>query len=152
MNLSMPIIDDDLELVRILQNMDFDEYELTDLPMEQPDDSSHELTGVTMAHTSDTLHTSELATWNGSSSVLHSGVDLSRRSCLSRSPDAATTKLHSPNNYNSDWTAFHTQMLWQFVCKELRYSLYNCCTRNNKVTYTWSVITSGCEKAVQSLL
>ena len=66
----MPIIDDDLELVRILDNMNFDEYELTDMPMEQPDESPHELTGVEMALTSDTLRTSELAPRNGSSSVL----------------------------------------------------------------------------------
>ena len=61
MNHSMQIIDDDLELVRILDNTNFDEYELTDMPMEQRDESPHVLTVVRMAPTSDTLHTSELA-------------------------------------------------------------------------------------------
>ena len=96
MNLSMPIIDDDLELVRILDNMNFDEYELTDMLMEQPDESPHELTGVGMAPTSDTLCTSALEPRNGSSSVLCSGVDLCQGSCLFHSPYAATTKQHLP--------------------------------------------------------
>ena len=34
----MSIIDDDLELVRILGNMNLGKYELTDMPMEQPDE------------------------------------------------------------------------------------------------------------------
>ena len=63
----MPIIDDDLELVRILDNTNFDEYEHTDMPMEQPDESLHKLTGVEMAPTSDTLRTLELAPRNGNS-------------------------------------------------------------------------------------
>ena len=54
----MPIINDDLELVRILDNINFDEYELTDMPMEQPNESPHKLTGIRMAPTSDTLCTS----------------------------------------------------------------------------------------------
>ena len=59
MNLSMPIIDDDdLELLRILESTDLNEYELTDMSMEQPDELPHELTGVGMAPTSDTLNTS----------------------------------------------------------------------------------------------
>ena len=91
----MSIIDD-LELVRILDNTNFDEYELTDMPMEQPDESPHELTGVGMAPTSDTLRTSELAPLNGSSSVLRPGVDPCQGSSLSRSPYAATTKQHTP--------------------------------------------------------
>ena len=37
----MLIIDDDLELVRILDNTNFDEYELTDMPMEQRDMCHH---------------------------------------------------------------------------------------------------------------
>ena len=57
----MPLIDDDLELVRILDNTNFDEYELTDMPMEQRDELSHELTVVRMAPTSDMLCTLELA-------------------------------------------------------------------------------------------
>ena len=92
----MPIIDDDLELVTILDNTNYDEYELTDMPMERPDESPHELTRVGMAPTSDTLHTLELAPRNGSSSVLRSGVDRFQESSLSRSPYAATTKQHSP--------------------------------------------------------
>ena len=73
----MPIIDDDLELDRILDNTNVDEYmhELTDMPMEQPDESPQELTGVGTAPISDTQSTSGLAPSNGSSSVLHSGVD-----------------------------------------------------------------------------
>ena len=66
----MLIIDNDLEFVRILDNANFDEYELTDMPMDQPDESPHELTGVGMALTLDMLCTSELAPRNGSSSVL----------------------------------------------------------------------------------
>ena len=93
----MPIIDDDdLELVRILDNTNFDEYELTDMPMEQPDELPHKLTGIGMAPTSDTLCTSELAPRNGSSSVVRSGVDPCQWLSLSRSPYAATTKQQSP--------------------------------------------------------
>ena len=95
-NLSMPIIDDDLELIRILDNTNFDKYELTDMPMEQPDELPHELTGVGMAPTSDTLHTLALAPHNGNSSVLRSGVDLCQGSSLSHSLYTATTKQHSP--------------------------------------------------------
>ena len=64
----MPIIDDNLhvELVRILDNTNFDEYEHTDMPVEQPDESPHKLMGVGMAPTSDTLRTSELAPRNRS--------------------------------------------------------------------------------------
>ena len=39
----MLIIDDYLELVRILENTNLHEYELTDIHMEQPDESEHEL-------------------------------------------------------------------------------------------------------------
>ena len=92
----MPIIDDNLELVRILDNMNFDEYEHTDMPMEQPDELPHELTGVGMAPISDTLRMSQLAPRNGSSSVLRSGVDLCQGSSLSHSPYTATTKQHTP--------------------------------------------------------
>ena len=56
----MPIINNDLELVRILHNAKFDEYKLTDMPMEQPDELPHELTGITMAPTSDPLSMSGL--------------------------------------------------------------------------------------------
>ena len=45
-NLCMPIIDVDLELDRILKNVNFDVYELTDVPVEQPDASPHELTSL----------------------------------------------------------------------------------------------------------
>ena len=90
------MIDDNLELIRILDNTNYDEYELTDMPMEQPDEWPHKLTGVGMAPTLDTLHTLELAPHNGSSSVLHSGVDLCQASSVSRSPYAAMTKQHSP--------------------------------------------------------
>ena len=93
----MPIIDNDLKLVRILENMDLDKYELTDMRMEQPDESPHELTGVGMAPTSNTLSTSGLTPYNGSSSVLHSGVDdPCQGSSMSPSPYAAMTKQHSP--------------------------------------------------------
>ena len=88
-------MDDDLELVKILDNTNFDEYELTDMPMEQPDESPHELMGVGMAPASHTLRTLELAPCYGSSSVLRSGVDPCQGSSLSRSPYAATTKQHS---------------------------------------------------------
>ena len=71
----MSIINNNLELVRILENTNLDKYEFTDMPMEQPDESPHELTGVGMAPTSDTLSTSGLAPCNESSSVLHSRVD-----------------------------------------------------------------------------
>ena len=72
----MLIINDDLELVRILDNTNYDEYELTDTPMEQPDESPHKLTGIKMAPNSDTLCTLELAPSNGSLSDFRSRVDL----------------------------------------------------------------------------
>ena len=65
MNLSTSIINDDLQLVRILERMDIDEYELTDMPMTQPDELPHKLTRIGMAPTSDTLSTSELAAVTG---------------------------------------------------------------------------------------
>ena len=65
MNLSTSIINDDLQLVRILERMDLDEYEPTDMPMTQPDELPHKLTGIGMAPTSDTLSTSELAAVTG---------------------------------------------------------------------------------------
>ena len=74
----MPIIDNDLELVRILVNVNLDEYELTDMPMEQPVESPLELTGIRMAPILNALCTSWLAPRNGSSSVLRSGVDPSQ--------------------------------------------------------------------------
>ena len=37
----MSIIDDDLELITILGNLNVDEYELTDMPMEKPDVLPH---------------------------------------------------------------------------------------------------------------
>ena len=86
-----------LELVRILDNTNLDEYALTDMPMEQPDESLHELTGIRMAPTSDTLPMSELAPRNGSSSVLHSGVDPCHGSSLPTSrtlPQLSNTRLH----------------------------------------------------------
>ena len=95
-NLRIPIINNDLELVRILGDTKFDEYELTDLPMEQPDELPHELTGVGMAPTSDMLCTSELAPRNRSSSVLRSGVDLCQGSSLSRSLYTTKIMQHSP--------------------------------------------------------
>ena len=45
-NLSTLIIDDNLELIRTLDNTNFDKYEHTDMPVEKPDESPHELTGV----------------------------------------------------------------------------------------------------------
>ena len=57
----IPIINDDLELVRVLDNTNFAEYELTGMPMEQPDESPHELTGVGKAPASDAQRTLELA-------------------------------------------------------------------------------------------
>ena len=95
-NLSMLIINNNLELVRILDNTNFDEFELTDMPMEQPHESPHKLMGVGMAPTSDTLRTLELVPRNRSSNVLYSGVDLCQGSSLSRFPYATTTKQHSP--------------------------------------------------------
>ena len=92
----MLIIDGDLELVRILDNMNFDEYEHSDMPMAQPDESPHGLTGVGMAPTVDMLRTSRLAPRNGSSSVLRLGVDVCQGSSLSRSLYAATTNQHTP--------------------------------------------------------
>ena len=62
----MTIINDDIELVRILHKTKFDENQLTDMPMEQPDESQHELTGIRMAPTSNKLRTSGLASHNGS--------------------------------------------------------------------------------------
>ena len=49
MDLSMCIIDDDLELVRILESMNLDKYELIDLFVEQSDDLSRKHTGIGMA-------------------------------------------------------------------------------------------------------
>ena len=96
-NLSMPIINDDLELVRIIENMNLDEHEFFDTPMKQPDESPHELTGVGMAPTSDTLHaTLGLVSRNRSSNVLRSGVDPCQGPALSPSPYATMTKQHSP--------------------------------------------------------
>ena len=70
----MSIIDDDSELDRILENTNFDDYTLFDIPME-PDESLHALTGVGMAPTSDTPSRSGLAPRNGSSSEMRVGVD-----------------------------------------------------------------------------
>ena len=64
----MAIIDDNPELVKT------DKCELTDMPMEQRDESPHELTGIGMPPTSALLSTSGLAP-HRSSSVLRSGVD-----------------------------------------------------------------------------
>ena len=50
----MSIIDDDHHPKRISESMDLDEYQLIDLPMEQPDGLSHEHTGIGMAPTLDT--------------------------------------------------------------------------------------------------
>ena len=63
----MLFINDDLELVRILENTNLDEYELTDMPIDEPDESSHKLTGIGMAPTLDMLNTSGLTPRNGSS-------------------------------------------------------------------------------------
>ena len=69
MNLSVLIVGDYLELVRILENKNLHEYELTDMPMEQPDESAHKLMYVGMAPTSGTPSTSGLAPCNWSSTV-----------------------------------------------------------------------------------
>ena len=79
----MLIIDDDYEFDTTLESTNLDEYELIDLPMEQPDGSPHEcMSGsphecmsVGMAPTLDTGITSGLALREGSSTILHSGVD-----------------------------------------------------------------------------
>ena len=84
-NVSMSIINDDLELGRVLENTNLDEYELTDMPMEQPDESLHKLTVVGMAPTSHMLSMLGLAPCSRSSSVLHSGVDPCQGSSLSSS-------------------------------------------------------------------
>ena len=55
----MSIIDGNLELDRILESTNLDEYELTDMPMKQPDALPHQLTGVGMAPTSDTPSSSD---------------------------------------------------------------------------------------------
>ena len=81
-DLSMLIIDNNHELDRILESMNLDEYELIDLPMEQPDDSSHEHTRVGMGPALDTGSTSKLATCGGSSMALRSGVDRCQWSSL----------------------------------------------------------------------
>ena len=65
----MLIINDNLELVRILDNTNLDEYELSDMHIEQPDEPLHELTDVGMAPASDTLHMSGLSPRNKSSSA-----------------------------------------------------------------------------------
>ena len=79
----MSIIDDNHELDRILERMNLEEYELLNLPMEQPNDLLHKLTGVRMAPTLDTGSTSVLAPCEWSSMVLHSGVDPCQGSSLS---------------------------------------------------------------------
>ena len=61
----MSIIDHDYELDKIIESTNFDEYELIDLPMKQPGDSSYEHTGVRMAPTLDTQRTSGLHPVNG---------------------------------------------------------------------------------------
>ena len=70
----MLIIDDDSEFDRILETINFDNYELIDIPMES-DESLHELTGVGMAPTADTPGMSGLAPRKGSSRELHPGVN-----------------------------------------------------------------------------
>ena len=54
-NLSKLIVDNDHALDRILESRNLDKYELIDLWMEQPGDSSYERTGCGMAPTSDTI-------------------------------------------------------------------------------------------------
>ena len=49
----MSITDDDHELDRIVESKNLDDYELVDLPMEQPDDTSHENTVVRITPTLD---------------------------------------------------------------------------------------------------
>ena len=75
MDLSMSIIHDDHEPDKTLESTSLDGYQLTDLPMKQPDESSHEHTGVGMALTLETGSTTELAPREGSSTQLRSGVD-----------------------------------------------------------------------------
>lgn len=62
----MSSIDDDHELEWILESTNINEYELIDLPMEEPDDLSHEHMGVRMAPTLDLGSTSGLAPCEGS--------------------------------------------------------------------------------------
>ena len=57
----MLLISDDVQLDRILKNTKLDECELTDIPMEQPDEFLHELMGIKMAPTSDKPSTLGLA-------------------------------------------------------------------------------------------
>ena len=64
----MSIADDDHKLHGILESENLDDYELSDLPMEQQDDTSH---------------VSELPPRKGVSTVLHSGVDPCQGSSLS---------------------------------------------------------------------
>ena len=69
MDLSMLVVDDSLELDRILESTNLEEYELIDLPMEQPDDSLLKHTSVRMAHTLDTGSTLRLEPCEPSSTV-----------------------------------------------------------------------------------
>ena len=77
MNLNMSIIDDNRELDGILESRNLNEYELINLPMEQPDDLLHKHTciDIRMAPTLDTGSVLGLAHCEGSSMVLCLGVD-----------------------------------------------------------------------------
>ena len=72
MNFRTLVINDGLQLDRVLESTNLDEYELTDMPIEQFDESPLELMGVRLAPKSDMLSTSGLAPRNRSSHVLRS--------------------------------------------------------------------------------
>ena len=74
-----------LQRDRTILFINFDDYELIDIPMES-DESLHELTGIRMAPASDTPSTLELALHKGSSRELRPGVDSCQGSSLSSPP------------------------------------------------------------------
>ena len=80
----MSIIDDDLELDRILETTNFDDCELIDIPMES-DELQDKLTSIRLAPASDTPSSSGLAPRKGSSRELYPGVD-SCQGCSQSSP------------------------------------------------------------------
>ena len=83
MDLCISIIDDNHEFDRILESTNLDEYEIIDLPMEQPDHLSHELTGIGMPHTLDTGSMSGLAPREGNQRYCIRELTLARGSSLS---------------------------------------------------------------------
>ena len=98
----MSIINNEHKLHWILKSTNLDKYELMDLPIEQPGDSSQEHSGVGKAPTLDMESTSEQAPREGSSTELRSGVDPCQGYNMSSSPYSYNNSRDSSQNMSQD--------------------------------------------------